>query len=125
MLAMSKIIEDNAKNLKESMADVIKSITENEERLNMAIYDKIVGLRDELKRDLTANINQNVADIKSNKKSIENLKTTVTKLENMIESNNKCNDLIVKGISVLISQNPPTIYQKMATTLGYATVSAP
>jgi hypothetical protein len=67
MLAMSKTIEDNVKNMKESMADVIKSITENEEWLNMAIYDKIIGLRDELKRDLTANINQNVADIKSNK----------------------------------------------------------
>jgi hypothetical protein len=43
----------------------------------------------------------------------------------MIELNNKCNNLIVKGIPVLISQNPPTIYQKMATTLGYATDSAP
>jgi hypothetical protein len=31
MLAMSKTIEDNAKNMKKSMADVIKSITENEE----------------------------------------------------------------------------------------------
>jgi hypothetical protein len=55
---MSKIIQDNVKNLKESMADVTKSITENEERLTMAIDDKIAGLRDELKRDLTTNINQ-------------------------------------------------------------------
>jgi hypothetical protein len=57
MLAMSKTIEDNTKNMKESMVDVAKSITENEERLNMAIDDKIAGLRDALKRDLTSNIN--------------------------------------------------------------------
>jgi hypothetical protein len=125
MLAMSKTIEDNAKNLKDSMADVTKSITENEERLNMAMDEKIAGLRDELKRDLTTNINQNVADIKSNKNSIDDLKATVTKLENMIELNNKCNDLIVKGVPVLISENPLTIYQKMATTLGYGTDSVP
>jgi hypothetical protein len=63
--------------------------------------------------------------IKSNKNSIDDLKATVTKLKNMIELNNKCNDLIVKGVPVLISENPPTIYQKIATTLGYATDSVP
>jgi hypothetical protein len=78
------------------MADV----TENKKRLNMAIDDKIAGLQDDLKRDLTANINQNVAYIKSNKSSIDDLKATVTKtkLENMSELNNKCNYLLVKGI---------------------------
>jgi hypothetical protein len=118
-LAMSKTIK--------TMADVTQSITENKKRLNMAIDDKIAGLQDDLKRDLTANINQNVADIKSNKSSIDDLKATVTKtkLENMSELNNKCNDLLVKGILVLISEKPPTLYQKMATTLGYATDSAP
>jgi hypothetical protein len=99
-LAMSKTIENHYG----------QSITENKKRLNMAIDDKIAGLQDDLKRDLTANINQNVADIKYNKSSIDDLKATVTKtkLENMIELNNKCNDLIVKGIPVLISENPPT-----------------
>jgi polyhydroxyalkanoate synthesis regulator phasin len=117
-------LKTNAKNLKKFMTDVTQSITDNKERLNMAIDDKIAGLLDDLKRNLTANIDKNVPDIKSNKNSIDDLKSTVIKLENMIEWNNKCNDLIVKGIPVLISENPPTLYQKMPTILGYATDSA-
>jgi hypothetical protein len=39
--------------------------------------------------------------------------------------NKTCNDLIVNGIPVLIRENRSTIYQKMATTLEYATDSAP
>jgi archaellum component FlaC len=54
MQALTNKIDNNAQTLNDAMEEVSQKISDIEERINNAIDDKIAGLKEELKKDLTS-----------------------------------------------------------------------
>jgi ribosomal protein L29 len=88
-----------------------KNIDDKVLALNKTIDDKLDGLREDLKNEILSKVQQNVTGIATNTSKIEQLQSTVARLENTIELNSKANDLIVKGIPVLANERASALYQ--------------
>jgi hypothetical protein len=125
MQALTNKIDNNAQTLNDAMVEVSQKISDNEERINNAIDDKIAGLKEELKNDLTSRINQNTEDIVANTIRLDQTDSKINAVDNKLEMLARQNDLIIKGIPALNNENTLIIYHKIAAAIGLSTETAP
>jgi tRNA U34 5-carboxymethylaminomethyl modifying GTPase MnmE/TrmE len=107
LLRLEKSMADLNQNMDNSVSVMNKNIDDKVVILNKTIDDKMDGLREDIMSELITKVQNNETNIATNTNKIELLQTTVNKLENLIESNSKANDLIVKGIPILSNEKNP------------------
>jgi hypothetical protein len=125
LLRLEKSMADLNKKMDDSVNVMNKNIDDKVHALNKTIDDKIDGLREDLKDEILSKVQQNVTNIAANTSKIEQLQSTVARLENTIELNSKANDLIVKGIPVLSNERASALYQQISVALGLVPEQTP
>lgn len=113
----------------EYFAKLNKKLDDSVNRLDNKFDNKIdqlrVDLKDDIKNDLLPRIEQNTMDITAATNRVSALEATVRRLENSIELQAKENELIVRGVPLVIGENCQRIYQTLAQAVGYSPESIP
>jgi hypothetical protein len=121
----AKIIETILLRLEEAMKGLDKKLDESIKALNTTIDAKIDLLREDITNDIISKIRKNEAIIEASSNRILELEARVQRLENSMELSSKANDLIVKGIPVMVGEKCTVVYQRIAEAIGYDTDKIP
>jgi hypothetical protein len=98
-------------------------------RIENKLDDKIDQLRADIKDDIISDIlpriEQNTGHITATNRRVTQLEVTVKKLEHTLELKTKENELIVRGVPVVVGENCQNVYQSLATAIGYNSTQVP
>jgi hypothetical protein len=87
--------------------------------LNNTIDEKIEAIRIDIREEVMPKIQLNTSNIAANKSEIDELRAEVERMADVMDSNSKANDLLVKGIPLVNGQKCSDIYSKIASAIGY------
>jgi hypothetical protein len=116
----SKIMESTLLRLEESFKKMDKKLDDNIKTLQQSIQDSKNELRDDIKNEILAKVEENSSKIEVNVARIADLEMQVHQLQDTVEANSRSTDLIVKGVPILGKENCTIIYQKIALAIGYS-----